>query len=364
MSREIRERLPGEGLTLAERLAGAGYATAAVVSHTLLSARYGFDQGYEIYTEDSARGFDHVSSDEVTEAATGLLAGFANDPRPFHLLVHYFDPHYSYQDHAGVDFARARVGRIRPGQSIRRLRRLDPAPGPRETQQLRALYDEEVRHVDAAIGRLLEALDRHGLGEETIVALTADHGEALHERGWIGHTVHLYDEILAVPLIVYAADPRIGPRRVEEPVSTVSLAPDAAGAARARRPAALPRAFAGSVPAGPTPPRPRPAGGRGRLRARPARERREAHGQAGAGRRVVQADPRRRERLARAVPPARTTRPRSTIGPTREPERVQRMLRMLEQSIARAEAAALAPTERRLQPHEVEELRALGYVDP
>ena len=63
------------------------------------------------------------------------------------------------------------------------------------------LYDGGIAYTDAEIGRLLEALDRHGLREDTVVAITSDHGEAFWEHGVPLHR-DLHRENLHVPLIL------------------------------------------------------------------------------------------------------------------------------------------------------------------
>jgi len=84
-----------------------------------------------------------------------------------------------------------------------------------DVQQVRALYDGAVSSVDAAIGRVLAALERLDLADRTIVVVTADHGESLfdHGRGQ-GHGDQLFgDEGTHVPLVIY--DPRLAPRHRE-----------------------------------------------------------------------------------------------------------------------------------------------------
>ncbi len=74
-------------------------------------------------------------------------------------------------------------------------------------------YAGEVAHVDRLIGGLLAGLRKLGLGRSTLVAVTADHGEALGERGLVGHVHHLYDHLLAVPILLAGPSPgRLGDR--------------------------------------------------------------------------------------------------------------------------------------------------------
>jgi arylsulfatase A-like enzyme len=96
---------------------------------------------------------------------------------------------------------------------------------PEEVSFLVDRYDEEIRFTDDGIGRLLSALDELGLADETVVVLTADHGEEFLERGWLGHTRTLYEELVRVPLIVRDPSQQEGGRVVPHPVSTVSIAP-------------------------------------------------------------------------------------------------------------------------------------------
>ena len=64
-----------------------------------------------------------------------------------------------------------------------------------------------------------------GRAENTLVVLTADHGDEFFERGWIGHTRSLYEELVLVPLII--RDPTVNRPGavVTQPVSLVSITP-------------------------------------------------------------------------------------------------------------------------------------------
>jgi arylsulfatase A-like enzyme len=138
--------------------------------------------------------------------------------------VHYFDPHYEYWRHPEVGFAAGSAGRLHGDEKMNRLRSLDPPPDAAELEFIRDLYDEEVRYTDLGIGRLLESLAALALDGDTIVVFVADHGEEFFERGWLGHTRTLYDELIRVPLLIRLPRERKG-RSVSEPVSLASLMP-------------------------------------------------------------------------------------------------------------------------------------------
>jgi arylsulfatase A-like enzyme len=220
----IERRLPDRAETLAEILGQAGYATAAVISHTLISSDTNFDQGFQTFHDDHARGYFYRSTPGVTAQAVSLLERFAEDDRPFFLFVHYFDPHYNYRRHSEFGFAPNRAGRLTGGESIKKLRALSD-PTPEEIDLVKRLYDEEVRFTDRGFGELLEALDQLGLRQSTTVIFTADHGEEFFDRGWIGHTRTLYEEIIRVPLLVRTPDGATGGEVIRDQVSLVGLVP-------------------------------------------------------------------------------------------------------------------------------------------
>jgi arylsulfatase len=217
--------LSASAQTLAERLSQAGFATAGVVSHGFVGPKNGFDQGFEAFDAEEAKGHSHVSTVGVTERALTLLERLREDERPFFLFVHYFDPHYEYRRHPQYGYAAASVGRLRGGESIHDLRDMGPSLAAEEVEFLEGVYDEEIRFTDAGIGRLLDALEQHDLDDDTLVVVTADHGEEFFGRGWLGHTRTLYEEVIRVPLIVRAPGNGGQRRSVGAPVSLVSLAP-------------------------------------------------------------------------------------------------------------------------------------------
>jgi len=82
-------------------------------------------------------------------------------------------------------------------------------------------YLDELATIDAAIGRLSDAIDARGLGGRTYLVVTADHGEAFGEHGTNFHASTIYEELVRVPLVVRG--PGIKPRTIGEPVSLVDV---------------------------------------------------------------------------------------------------------------------------------------------
>jgi arylsulfatase A-like enzyme len=129
--------------------------------------------------------------------------------KPFLLTVFFSTAHFPYAAPAPY-YARFTKGSYRGRFKYHKPVGLgvEAPPDAEDIEQVRGLYDGAVASVDAAIGRVLQALERAGLADKTILVVTSDHGETLYENGHgIGHGDHLFgDEGTHVPFIV--VDPR------------------------------------------------------------------------------------------------------------------------------------------------------------
>jgi len=230
-------RLSDDLVTLAEALAAGGHRTAAFSAHPWVSPDFGLGQGF---APSDFHLFAFPGGDpQVTAAVERWLetSGDAVEGRPFFAYVHYMRPHSPYDPTAEAQrrvlgrvaepppfsAALARVPRDRSfaflGESARRGEVTEA-----DLVHLRGLYEAEVRMADDEVGRLLEALRRNGLEDETLVIVTSDHGEAFLENGEVLHGNTLNQEMLHVPLIVHRPAQR-GPVRVAHRVQSVDVVP-------------------------------------------------------------------------------------------------------------------------------------------
>jgi len=92
-----------------------------------------------------------------------------------------------------------------------------------DIEDLLKLYDAEIRYTDRQIGRVLDALREQEILDDTLVIITADHGEAFGEHDRFGHHPYPYEELIRVPLIV--AGPGVTSTTVDQQVSLLDLAP-------------------------------------------------------------------------------------------------------------------------------------------
>ncbi len=89
-----------------------------------------------------------------------------------------------------------------------------------QSQVLNDFYDAEIAHQDDHLGRLLTMLETSGALDNTLVLITADHGEGLGEHNLFGHGFAVHQELVHVPLILRGADRVPSGGRVDENVST------------------------------------------------------------------------------------------------------------------------------------------------
>lgn len=211
-------------VTLAEIFQENNYLTKGIISHTLVSARLGLDQGFDDYDEENAQGHGHVSSASIIQKAVTFLK--KNKDRKFFLFLHFFDPHFDYILHEKYDYFPDYEGPLYSGQPIRKLLEKAPSMTPEDVRYVEALYDSEISFTDEYIGNFLADVTALGLDDKTLMVFTADHGEEFLERGdfWIGHDRKLYQEQIHVPLMIRLPENNKG-QTVDEYVGLIDLMP-------------------------------------------------------------------------------------------------------------------------------------------
>ena len=189
-----------------EILRGAGYHTAAFVGSMIMQAQGGgapgFDRGFDDYNANfhsRQAGEDRYSSierraDKVIAAASEWID--KNAEGPFFVWIHLYDPHAPYD----------------PPEPFATRFRLDP-------------YDGEVAYVDSVLGGFFERLRTAKLFDGSLVAVMADHGEALGEHGERGHGLFLYDTTIRVPLLFKLPGGGSAGKRVNSRAELVDVLP-------------------------------------------------------------------------------------------------------------------------------------------
>ncbi len=198
--------LPASIDTVPQAFRRAGYVTAAFTEDGLVSRRLGFARGFHHFHEDpSPVEANQRGAARATFGAAARWIGRQSDG-PFFLFVHTYEVHGPYRPSPGHAAA------VRPPDL--------PAPVPDPAR----LYDAEIHGVDEIVARFLRVLRLAGVADDTIVVITADHGEAFGEHGHRGHGRCLHEEVMHVPLLVAGPGVTAG-QRVPTRVGLVDVAP-------------------------------------------------------------------------------------------------------------------------------------------
>lgn len=184
---------------------------------------------YMMNTQHFRTEDDYFAAQTVRASIQWLKLNATN--RPFMLWVEMFDPHEPwdapprfqkmYRDDYG--FKRFLFGYGFRPRDPKTGKAVDLEP---HLPLIRDLYAAEVSYVDHCVGRLLEAMERMKLLDDTIVVFTTDHGTHLGELGYLQKQPALLNSlIMHLPLIIRHPDRATAGKRVSELVSAVDFAP-------------------------------------------------------------------------------------------------------------------------------------------
>ena len=234
--------------TLGEIFRSAGFRTAGVFSAPYVHGKYGFGRGMEYYERGTLEpmvfdlppaqqaaqaqlrekiGHHEVTSQLVTDRALKLLDLISDKPRSL-LFLHYFDAHYEYMAPARIAerfIDKAYAGPITGKTAADVAFELPAQPPAADVAQLEGYYDAELAWIDEHLARLIERQEQRHELEQTLIVVTADHGEAFFEHGRYGHRFDLHDEALRIPLLVWAPGRVQAGRVIDDAVSITDVLP-------------------------------------------------------------------------------------------------------------------------------------------
>ncbi|MBN1456658.1 MAG: sulfatase-like hydrolase/transferase [Sedimentisphaerales bacterium] len=220
-------------LTIAEILKFNKYDTAAFVSCGMVrSKNTRLHRGFDYYEDSFSRYTPLLRLDELQFLLTiNALSGLENHElrgdipthrlikwlskkrtSPFFCWLHYFDPHYSYD--APEPYKNMYAGMI--DENL-----------PYQFERMR--YAGEVTYADSQFAHVIDHLKQNNLYDNTMIIVTADHGEAFGEKhGNIidrRHGRHLYDPTVHVPLIIKLPKEKQKDHRIKNLVQLIDIAP-------------------------------------------------------------------------------------------------------------------------------------------
>ena len=215
--------------SLAETLRGKGWRTGAISANWAVSEAAGFARGFDWFVEARGAGSPYPDVGRVLTLAARWIS---RSPKPFFLYlqpmnVHgpYFVPPRHESSLLGRQPPRRFVywqGPMREAMSgkLEARREVDDA----YLQSLTDQYDSAIRYTFDRLGEFFAKLESMGVYDDTLIIVTADHGEELFDHGGFSHGFSLHEELVRVPLYLKPPGSRSG-GRVDELVSVIDIAP-------------------------------------------------------------------------------------------------------------------------------------------
>ena len=224
--------LPDSVTTIAEVLNDAGYYTQGYSNNPNITSLFNYNQGFVNYTDlkpnllfgaqpsseklvlydilrkvvqkvNAKRGGSinitdfYQPADSVTDTGLDWIDSDARPAdSPFYLFMHYMDPHDPFRDpdKPGKGYARVQMGSPDPEKYMKK--------GIDIKEVFKKAYSYEIEYMDEHLGRFIAGLKERKLYDDALIIFTADHGEEFYEHGGWWHGLSLYDEQIAIPLIV------------------------------------------------------------------------------------------------------------------------------------------------------------------
>ena len=191
---------------LPEAMKAADYRTGAHISNGYISKPWGFAQGWDHFINNLRDGWridGHGMAQHAIDWAT------KNKERDFFLYIGTIDPHVTYRRHDDLiglydePGYSGRYDRSCSGEDLGKIKGGGLKPNERDRARIQNLYKNEITFNDQAFAKVRAAFEEMGIWDDTLVVVTADHGDEFWEHGSVGHGHSVYQELVHVPLLMH-----------------------------------------------------------------------------------------------------------------------------------------------------------------
>jgi len=211
--KKINSTLSRKFEVIATQLAADGYFTTACTGNGYVNTDDNYDRGFKEFRNmmrESGVENNFIPGEKIVNAALGQLDKHRDGPT--YLFLGTIDTHgpwvarkpwidiYSPGPYHGPfqEFGTAKDLGFKPGSMGCSI-----IPPPADVERLRAIYDSAVSYHDQQVGRVIAQLKAWGIWDQTMLIITADHGEELFEDQRCGHGGSLRDSLVRVPLLIH-----------------------------------------------------------------------------------------------------------------------------------------------------------------
>lgn len=192
-------------VTLAEALRDRGYATFAAVANPMIQRTNNYHQGFDAYQDflHKEQGKKFIAANLVATETLDWLEK-RDRKKPFFIYCHFEEPHPPWiHPSPWLDGEEKDRSFFKRGCTFIPSQNESNGLSEKKRFNLIAKYDGAIRFADAEIGRIVAKLEEAGLTENTIIAISSDHGFELMDRGTPTHGYCPYDEVVRIPLVIH-----------------------------------------------------------------------------------------------------------------------------------------------------------------
>ncbi len=225
-------------ITLAEILKNNDFFTAGISNNAYLSEYFGYNRGFDFFIEmnnnhskstlrtifykltkiihknqillDFSQGINsflnlnppYIEADEMKTHINKIINEWKKN-QPFFLWMHYMDPHLPYFSNK-INYPFKKFNIRKNHLKLWLYPYFKNFLSKKNFNQLNQLYNLKIKFLEKQLTVMFNYLESKGLLDNTIVIITADHGEEFLEHGDFMHPPKLYEELTHVPLLVYS----------------------------------------------------------------------------------------------------------------------------------------------------------------
>lgn len=220
-------KIPDNITLIQQNLTYAQYETTGYIDKGALKPYSNFNKGFRNYRDIAADEESIGNNRELFNRGFNFLN---NTNHKTFLFLHSMEVHHPYRPKNFTIFQEYAPKNLNSTINITESRLNTPRKWRKENltekelEYVKAGYDTTIKQTDQEIGRFINKLNQTGQLENTIVIVTSDHGESFQEHiQWVGHTEHLYNEFIKVPLVIYHPD--IQGKTINTRVRLIDIAP-------------------------------------------------------------------------------------------------------------------------------------------
>lgn len=212
--------------TLGDTMKEAGLFTSGVSGNGYITAKWGFGKGWDAYRNHIHDG-GGVRGEDILKFA---LASVEGKKEPWFLYIGTIDTHVSWRAKEPW-FSKydpkpysGRYVKEASGKDVELMATGKLKITDRDKERIVAIYDSNVSYQDDLLGKLIAKLTEWGILEDTMIVVTADHGDEQWEDGRVGHGASVRESLVRVPLLIYYP-PLFPAGIIEEGVDTIDILP-------------------------------------------------------------------------------------------------------------------------------------------